>query len=134
MSSSDPTVWLAEETGPAASPWRDFVKRFAANRSAMIGLVIIATLCLVALFAPLLAPFPFAAQDLMDSLDRPMTEGHLLGTDMFGRDILSRLIWGARVSLEVGVLVTSVGMAIGITIRLHRQLLWQAHRSGAVKF
>jgi peptide/nickel transport system permease protein len=116
MSASDQTEWLAEDVVVAASPWRDFVKRFAANRSAMIGLVIIAALCLVALFAPLLAPYPFAAQDLMESLDKPLTEGHLLGTDMFGRDILSRLIWGARVSLEVGVMVTSVGMAIGITV------------------
>ncbi len=116
MSSPPQTEWLAEEVVVAASPWRDFVHRFAANRSAMIGLVIIAALCIVALFAPLLAPYPFAAQDLMDSLDRPLTEGHLLGTDMFGRDILSRLIWGARVSLEVGVMVTSVSMAIGITV------------------
>ena len=116
MSASDPTVWLAEETVVAASPWRDFARRFAANRSAMIGLVIIATLAIIALFAPLLAPHPFAAQDLMESLDRPLTEGHLLGTDMFGRDILSRMIWGARVSLEVGVMVTVLGMGIGITI------------------
>src|SRR5271166_4249952 len=116
MSASDPTVWLAEETVVAATPWRDFTRRFAANRSAMIGLVIIATLAIIALFAPLLAPHPFAAQDLMESLDRPLTEGHLLGTDMFGRDILSRMIWGARVSLEVGVMVTVLGMAIGISV------------------
>jgi peptide/nickel transport system permease protein len=115
MAQSEPT-WLAEEIVTAATPWRDFVARFAANRSAMVGLVIIAMLCIVALFAPLLAPYPFAAQDLMSSLERPLAEGHLLGTDMFGRDILSRLIWGARVSLEVGVMVTSVGMAIGITV------------------
>jgi peptide/nickel transport system permease protein len=108
--------WVAEEAGPAATPWRDFVRRFVANRSAMVGLVIIAVLCIVALFAPALAPHPFAEQDLMSSLERPLTAGHPLGTDVFGRDILSRLIWGARVSLQVGVVVTSVAMAIGITI------------------
>src|SRR4051812_37233194 len=108
--------WTAEDEIVVASPWRDFVRRFAANRSAMIGLVIILTLCIVAVFAPWLAPHPFAQQDLMNSLNPPFSEDNLLGTDMFGRDILSRLIWGARVSLEVGLIVTLLSMAIGITV------------------
>ncbi len=118
MSPSDQSAiaWSSEEEIIAATPWRDFLRRFAGNRSAMIGLVIILFLCIVALFAPWIAPHPFAQQDLMNSLNPPLTEGNLLGTDMFGRDILSRLIWGARVSLEVGVIVTLLSMAIGITI------------------
>ena len=57
-----------------ASPWRDFVRRFVGNRSAMIGLVIILTLCIVAIFAPWIAPHPFAQQDLMNSLNPPLSE------------------------------------------------------------
>ncbi|MBM3532957.1 MAG: ABC transporter permease [Alphaproteobacteria bacterium] len=82
----------------------------------MIGIVIIVTLCIVAAFAPTLALHPFAEQDLMRSLERPLTPGHPLGTDVFGRDIYSRIVWGARVSLQVGLMVTSVSMAIGILI------------------
>lgn len=105
------------EDAPAVySPWRDFLGRFARNRSAMIGLVIIGVLCVVATFAPLLALHPYAEQDLMRSLEPPLTPHHPLGTDVFGRDVYSRIVWGARVSLQVGLLVTSVSMAIGILI------------------
>lgn len=126
MPPSDPSVmappgspdaaWVAEESIATAAPWRDFARRFLANRSAMTGFVIILFLSIVAVLASELAPHPYAQQDLMNSLNPPLTEDYLLGTDMFGRDILSRLIWGARVSLEVGLIVTIVSMAIGITI------------------
>ena len=110
------TAWSAEEEIVAASPWRDFVRRFGANRSAMIGLVIILTLCVVAILAPWLAPHPYAQQDLMNSLNPPFTEDNLLGTDMFGRDILSRLIWGARVSLEVGLASVVFAFVLGVPL------------------
>jgi peptide/nickel transport system permease protein len=109
-------AWDAEATGAPFSPGRDFLLRFATNRSAMVGFVIVLSLCLVAILAPWIAPHPFAAQDLMVSLERPLSEGYFLGTDQFGRDILSRLIYGARVSLQVGGIVTTVSMFIGISI------------------
>ncbi len=98
------------------SRWRDFVARFAANHSAMVGLAVILMLCLVALLAPILALHPYAEQDLLSSLEPPLTRGHPLGTDHFGRDIYSRMIWGARVSLQVGLIATSVSVGIGVLI------------------
>lgn len=112
----EPAAWDAEASGAPFSPWRDFLQRFATNRSAMVGFVIVLTLCLVALLAPWIALHPFAEQDLLVSLEPPGTEGYPLGTDQFGRDIFSRLVYGARVSLQVGGIVTTVSMLIGITI------------------
>jgi ABC-type dipeptide/oligopeptide/nickel transport system permease subunit len=82
----------------------------------MFGLVIILILCLVALLAPVLALHSYVQQDLLQSLDPPLTPGYPLGTDQFGRDVFSRLVWGSRVSLEVGLIVTSISMAVGLVI------------------
>jgi peptide/nickel transport system permease protein len=73
---------------------------------------------LVALFAPLLAPADPYAQDLGNRLVGPGSAGHLLGTDQFGRDLLSRLIYGARVSLQAGVIAVSVGASLGLVLGL----------------
>jgi len=112
----EPVTWDAEAIGAPFSPWRDFLARFAGNRSAMVGFVIVLTLCLVAIFAPWIALHPIAEQDLLVSLEPPLTDEYPLGTDLFGRDIFSRLVFGARVSLQVGGIVTTVSMLIGITI------------------
>jgi peptide/nickel transport system permease protein len=106
----------ARLAAPRAGSWRRFAQSYLANRSAVVGSIIIAVLGLMALAAPVLAPYPYAQQDLMDALTRPLHGGHLLGTDQFGRDVLSRIIWGARVSMEVGLIVTSVSMVIGLTV------------------
>ena len=92
------------------------MRQIAANRSAVAGLAIILVLCLVALLAPVIATHPYAQQDLLRSLEPPLTPGHPLGTDNFGRDVYSRIAWGARVSLRVGLIVTSVSMVIGLVI------------------
>jgi len=96
--------------------WRLMLSQFFANRSAMVGMIIILVLSFVALFAPQLAPHPYDEQSLFDSLMKPLSPDHFLGTDQFGRDTLSRIIWGARVSIQVGVIVTSVSMVIGLVI------------------
>ena len=116
MTTPDPAEWIDTSVTTAYSPWREFLRRFAANRSCMVGFVIIVFLALVAIFAPWIALHPFAEQDLMVSLEHPLTEGYPLGTDIFGRDVFSRLVWGARVSLQVGAIVTSLSLAIGISI------------------
>ncbi len=108
--------WTDTSVTTAYSPWRDFLRRFAASPSAMVGFVIILFLSLVAIFAPWIATHGFAEQDLMVSLERPLSEGYILGTDTFGRDVFSRLVWGARVSLEVGAIVTCVSLMIGISV------------------
>jgi peptide/nickel transport system permease protein len=102
--------------GTHRSQWRQLAGEFLRNRSATTGGIIILALSVVAIFAPSLAPHPYADQDLLDSLLKPLSPDHLLGTDQFGRDVLSRIIWGARVSMEVGLIVTSISMAIGLVI------------------
>jgi len=88
-----------------------------ANPLAAIGLVVVAILLLVALFAPLLAPYPPDAQDLASRLLPPSAE-HPFGTDQLGRDILSRVIWGSRITLAIvalaAVTVAPIGLAVGI--------------------
>lgn len=101
------------------SVWR----KMRGNTGALIGGTLLAVIILIALFAPLLAPHDPIAQDLSRRLlppfwhDRSVPE-HLLGTDHLGRDYLSRLIYGARVSLGVGLGVILVSGTIGITLGL----------------
>ena len=92
--------------------YRDTFRRLRRNRLAMAGLVMLLLLVLVALLANWIAPFPFDRQDLANNF-QPPSRGHWFGTDEFGRDILSRILFGARVSLEVGVLVVSFAVTIG---------------------
>ena len=101
------------------SVWR----KMRGNTGALIGGTLLAVIILIALLAPLLAPHDPIAQDLSRRLlppfwhDRAVPE-HLLGTDHLGRDYLSRMIYGARVSLGVGLGVILVSGAIGITLGL----------------
>jgi peptide/nickel transport system permease protein len=84
------------------------------NRAALAGLGVIVTLIIAAVFAPLLAPYnPYAVA--LDTRLLPPDQAHLLGTDELGRDILSRLLYGARVSLWVGVVTVALSGVIGIT-------------------
>jgi peptide/nickel transport system permease protein len=91
------------------------LKRFYSNKLFMIGVVIVFILLVVAIFANFLAPYdPFA----MDSKNTFATFSrmHPLGTDEFGRDVLSRLIFGARISIKVGLISTSISALLGILI------------------
>jgi ABC-type dipeptide/oligopeptide/nickel transport system permease subunit len=87
------------------------------HRLAAAGLVIIALLCLLAIFAPLLAPYSPYDQDLYHVLSPPSAI-HWVGTDNLGRDLFSRLLYGARVSLFVGIVSATLSAAIGVTIGL----------------
>jgi peptide/nickel transport system permease protein len=87
------------------------------HRLAVAGLVIIALLCLMAIFAPLIAPYSPYDQDLYAVLSPPSAT-HWLGTDNLGRDLLSRVIYGAQVSLLVGVVSTVLSSAIGVAAGL----------------
>jgi ABC-type dipeptide/oligopeptide/nickel transport system permease subunit len=90
------------------SVWR----RLLRHRLAAAGGVIVLGLILVAILAPVLAPHDPIAQNLRETY-RPSSGGHWLGTDEFGRDILSRVIYGARVSLLVGVVSVGIGLTVG---------------------
>ena len=97
---------------------RRFARAFLHHRSAVIGLAIVASLVLVAALAPVLAPFAPAEQDLARRL-LPPGAVHWLGTDEFGRDIFSRLVYGGRITLGIVALVAviagPVGLAVGCT-------------------
>ena len=86
------------------------------NHMAMGGLAIIVLLVAVAIFAPLLAPHDPYYQDLGNRLQPLGTEGHILGTDSLGRDILSRLIWGARITLYIVALVAMIAPIVGLLV------------------
>lgn len=100
---------VADEQGEQFRPMRDVVRRLLRHRGAVAGLVVILLFFAAALLAPLLSPYDPLAQDLNRRLQGP-SSAHLLGTDDFGRDILSRVMYGARISLTVGFM--SVGIAV----------------------
>ena len=106
------------QSAPAARGyWSRAWGRLLKNRLAVAGLVIIGLLALIALFAPLVAPYDPATQDVLNARQDPSLE-HLGGTDNLGRDIMSRLIYGARVSLTVGLLAQAVVLGIGLPLGL----------------
>jgi len=90
-------------------------KRFSRNRLALIGSCVVISLIIIALFAPILAPYDPTTIDIQNVLSPPC-KAHLLGTDELGRDVLSRMIWGSRVSLKVGIVAVGIAMIIGIII------------------
>ncbi len=94
---------------------RDFWHRFRRNRLAVAGVILVAGLGVLAVLAPLVAPYEPTGTSLA-SLQPPGARGHLLGTDDLGRDILSGVIWGTRVSLVVGVAAATTAVLIGILI------------------
>ncbi len=81
-----------------------------------IGMTIIATMLVVALAAPLVAPYEPEATAPHAVLAGPGARGHLLGTDEYGRDILSRIVWGTRVSLQVGLASVIIGFLLGVPL------------------
>ena len=97
--------------------WRDAWYRFRRNWMAMAGLVIVILLVIVALAAPLIAPYDpinVAAKDMVRLSQLPPSREHLMGTDVLGRDVFSRLVYGSRVSLEIGILAVGVELVIGL--------------------
>jgi len=99
----------------ASAGRRRFLRRLLRQRGAVIGGVIVCGVVLTALFAPLLAPHPYDATDLLNSWASPDAVNPL-GTDKLGRDILSRLIFGARTSLIVACSVLAITLTIGVTL------------------
>ena len=92
--------------------------KFKKSKLALIGLVLISLQILVAIFAPIIAPYSPYQQDLLKRTLPVGSEGHILGTDDFGRDILSRIIYGARISLMVGFSSVFIGLLIGVSLGL----------------
>tara|TARA_B100000886_G_scaffold204747_1_gene141409 strand:- start:570 stop:1421 length:852 start_codon:yes stop_codon:yes gene_type:complete len=97
-----------------SSLWQDAARRLIQNRAAMIGGITILLLVILAVFAPWIAPYSYSYQNLDIGASPPSAE-HLLGTDVLGRDLLSRLLYGARISLLVGFVATGVALVIGVS-------------------
>ena len=97
-----------------SSLWNDAYRRLVQNKAAMIGGMILVFFILCAIFAPLIAPYSYSYQDLDLGASKPSWD-HLLGTDVMGRDLLSRILYGARISLMVGFVATGVALVIGVS-------------------
>lgn len=112
LSDPNPASRRQARLGQAWLAWQ----RIRRNRLAMAGLVIVGLLLVVAAFAPLIAPHDPLTQDLTRRLLPPGTPGNWLGTDDFGRDILSRIIYGARITLYIIALVAVTAPVLGLLI------------------
>jgi peptide/nickel transport system permease protein len=107
----------ADVLSPRARRRRLLRRRLARRPAALLGFAVAAIFVLAAVFAPWVAPYSASETDFNALLAHPSAQ-HLLGTDELGRDILSRIIWGARASIQAGVLATLLAMAIGVPIGL----------------
>ena len=91
------------------------IKKIIRNRLALFGLIIVMTLFTIAVFAPLISPYNYKNIDVQNIL-MPPSSIHFFGTDDLGRDVCSRMIWGARISLAVGFVSVGISTLIGITL------------------
>ncbi|HEX6569206.1 MAG TPA: ABC transporter permease [Acidimicrobiales bacterium] len=107
-------VAVTEDLGEARPLRADVWRRFRRNRLAVIGLVFLALLLLAAIFAPLITPYSIT--DRSSSFRAPPSSDHWFGTDAIGRDVYSRVVFGARVSLRIGILATVLAVLIGVTL------------------
>ena len=114
MSGTTLPVVLRVPRTDRATAIRYFARR---NPRMIVGGAMILTWLLVALFAPVVAPFNPIKVNVVDSL-QPPSMSHLLGTDDLGRDVLSRVIWGSRISLSVGLISVGIGFFIGVSVGL----------------
>jgi oligopeptide transport system permease protein len=111
--SAPATISLAEaEQG--TSLWQDAWRRLRRNRLAVCGLFVLVFFILIALLTPWLAPYGYAQQNL-ELGATPPSAAHWLGTDIFGRDLLTLMLYGGRISLSVGFIATAVALLIGVT-------------------
>jgi oligopeptide transport system permease protein len=96
------------------SLWQDSWRRLRGNHLAVAGAITLVVIGLACLLVPLLSPYGYEQQDLVLGAAAPSAQ-HWLGTDIFGRDLLTRLLYGGRISLMVGLIATSVALLIGVT-------------------
>ena len=113
MAVSDARLVELHHESPTARAWRRLLRR----KSAMFGLVVIVLFVLIAVFAPLIAPYD-PTQQSWTSIRKPPSLQHWFGTDELGRDLFSRVIFGARASLLAGVVSISIALGLGVPIGL----------------
>ena len=114
---SVPATVIGEEGLSASSYWKDIRRSFCKNKIAVIGLILLIVIVILCVGAPLFTKYdPVIDMNPKDKLLPPGSEGHLLGTDDYGRDIWSRLIYGGRTSVLTGVVVALLSAAAGVVI------------------
>lgn len=102
-----------EELRPSRTYWQDVRERLMRDKLALLGLAVIVLIVALAVFGPVFSPYEYDAQDFMIS-NEPPSMLHWFGTDMFGRDIFVRVLYGARISLAVGFLASFISLFIGV--------------------
>lgn len=112
-SAPDLPAQLPADTEGSTSPWRDAWARLRRNRMAVLGLVLVSVLALASIVGPWLSPYGYEQQNLARGATPP-SASHWLGTDPLGRDLLTRILYGGRISLSVGLLATAVSLIIGV--------------------
>ena len=106
-----------KELGAANTLWRDAGRRLLRHKLAMFGVVVLVIVCVMGIFGPAITPYDANGMDFADRFAGP-SFAHWMGTDDFGRDIFSRIIIGARVSLQVGLVAVSVATILGTGLGL----------------
>ncbi|MBX5446181.1 ABC transporter permease [Sphaerobacter sp.] len=114
VASAEPLVALQRKP---RSLWGDALRRLAANKGALIGVVVFVVILLMAVGAPWLAPFDPVKLNPIDSLQPPSAR-HWMGTDQFGRDVLSRVIYGSRTSVAMGFVAVAISVTAGSVLGL----------------
>ena len=94
-----------------------FIKKFIKRKTAVLGLIVIVVLVIIAIIGPYITPYDYTAYDYMNTLAGPSPE-HLFGTDQYGRDILSRMLVGTRLTLGVSLSAVVIGAALGTVLGL----------------
>jgi peptide/nickel transport system permease protein len=114
---AEPVDAVAIDTGADERPWRRALRRLVRRRAAIAGLAVVLFFIVLALLAPLLSPYDPLATNWAVVRKAPSAL-HLFGTDEIGRDVLARIIWGARASLLAGLVSVSLALAVGVPIGL----------------
>lgn len=95
--------------------WTESILRIMKSKTSLIGFCIILILIITALFAPFIATHSPTEQSIINQYQEPSSE-HLLGTDALGRDIFSRIVYGTRISIQIGVIAVGISMIIGVLL------------------
>ena len=107
----------ADEHAKSDSQWRIAFRHFRRSKVAIAGLVILVAMYVIAVIAPWIAPYdPIAQKNIVQTSFLPPNAAHWLGTDRFGRDVLSRILYGARISLSIGLVATLISVTLGTTL------------------
>ncbi|MFJ9498767.1 nickel transporter permease [Brevibacillus centrosporus] len=117
MSDTDVSVQVATQAAEVSyqrrSPWASMLRRFRKNKRALVGFWMVVVFVGIAVFAQAIAPYDPIEQN-MDVILQPPSADHLFGTDEYGRDILSRIIYGSQISLMIGIVGVLISVVIGV--------------------